>query len=307
MNEVIITENLSKLYKDVVAVSEISLNVRKSEIYGFLGLNGAGKTTTIRMLLGMIKPDNGTAFIHGKKVDPNNTELWKDIGSLVEVPYAYPGLTVRENLEFFRRLRQIQDTKAVSSIMEKLQLTKYADRKAQHLSLGNAQRLGIAKALIHNPQVLILDEPTNGLDPAGIFEIRELMSDLANNHGVTIFISSHILGEISKFATRIGIIHNGSLIQEIDTPGLELLCRKRLQLSTRNNPLAKSILLKNDIFAEEKNENILEIQQEEYIHHPEKIAVLLVNHQLPPTLLQVYDEDLESYFLRTIEMKDKAL
>ncbi len=307
MNEVIITENLSKLYKDVVAVSEISLNVRKSEIYGFLGLNGAGKTTTIRMLLGMIKPDNGTAFIHGKKVDPNNTELWKDIGSLVEVPYAYPGLTVRENLEIFRRLRQIQDTKAVSSIMEKLQLTKYADRKAQHLSLGNAQRLGLAKALIHNPQVLILDEPTNGLDPAGIFEIRELMSDLANNHGVTIFISSHILGEISKFATRIGIIHNGSLIQEINTPGLELLCRKRLQLSTRNNPLAKSILLKNDIFAEEKNENILEIQQEEYIHHPEKIAVLLVNHQLPPTLLQVYDEDLESYFLRTIEMKDKAL
>lgn len=307
MNEVIITENLTKRYKDVLAVSEISLNVRKAEIYGFLGLNGAGKTTTIRMLLGMINPDNGTAFINGKKVHPNNTELWKDIGSLVEVPYAYPDLTVKENLEIFRRLRLIQDTKAVSSIMDKLQLTKYANRKAQHLSLGNAQRLGLAKALIHNPQILILDEPTNGLDPAGIFEIRELLLDLANNHGVTIFISSHILGEISKFSTRIGIIHNGSLIQEINTPQLELLCQKRLQISTRNNPMAKSILLKNDIIAEEKNENILEIQQEELINNPEKIAVLLVTNQIPPTLLRVYDEDLESYFLRTIEMKDKEL
>ena len=307
MNEVIITENLTKRYKDVLAVSEISLNVRKAEIYGFLGLNGAGKTTTIRMLLGMISPDNGTAFINGKKVHPNNTELWKDIGSLVEVPYAYPDLTVKENLEIFRRLRLIQDTKSVSAIMDKLQLTKYANRKAQHLSLGNAQRLGLAKALIHNPQILILDEPANGLDPAGIFEIRELLLDLANNQGVTIFISSHILGEISKFSTRIGIIHNGSLIQEINTPQLELLCQKKLQISTRNNQMAKSILLKNEIIAVEKNENILEIQQEELINHPEKIAVLLVTNQVPPTLLRVYDEDLESYFLRTIEMKDKEL
>jgi ABC-2 type transport system ATP-binding protein len=307
MNEVIITENLTKRYKDVLAVSEISLNVRRAEIYGFLGLNGAGKTTTIRMLLGMISPDNGTAFINGKKVHPNNTELWNDIGSLVEVPYAYPDLTVKENLEIFRRLRLIQDTKAVSVIMDKLQLTKYANRKAQHLSLGNAQRLGLAKALIHNPQILILDEPTNGLDPAGIVEIRELLLDLANNHGVAIFISSHNLGEISKFATRIGIIHNGSLIQEINTPQLELLCQKKLQISTRNNPLAKSILLKNKIIAVEKNENILEIQQDELINNPEKIAVLLVTNQVPLTLLRVYDEDLESYFLRTIELKDKEL
>jgi ABC-2 type transport system ATP-binding protein len=165
----------------------------------------------------------------------------------------------------------------------------------------------LAKAMIHNPQILILDEPTNGLDPAGIFEIRELLLDLANNHGVTIFISSHILGEISKFSTRIGIIHNGSLIQEINTPQLELLCQKRLQISTRNNQMAKSILLKNEIIAVEKNENILEIRQEELINNPEKIAVLLVTNQVPPTLLRVYDEDLESYFLRTIEMKDKEL
>jgi ABC-2 type transport system ATP-binding protein len=307
MNEVIITENLTKRYKDVLAVSEISLNVRKAEIYGFLGLNGAGKTTTIRMLLGMISQDNGTIFINGKKVYPNNTELWKDIGSLVEVPYAYPDLTVKENLEIFRRLRLIRDSKAVSAIMDKLQLTKYANRKAQHLSLGNAQRLGLAKALIHNPQILILDEPTNGLDPAGIYEIRELLLDLANSHGVTIFISSHILGEISKFSTRIGIIHNGSLIQEINTPQLELLCQKKLQISTRNNPMAKSILLKNKIIAMEKNENILEIQQEEFINNPEKIAVLLVTNEIPLTLLRVYDEDLESYFLRTIEKKNKEL
>lgn len=301
MNEVILTENLTKRYRDVLAVSSISLNVRKAEIYGFLGLNGAGKTTTIRMLLGMISPDEGKVFIQGKHVHANDTTLWKDIGSLVEVPYAYPDLTVRENLEIFRRLRLVKDTQAVSSIMDKLHLTEYANRKAQHLSLGNAQRLGLAKALIHAPRILLLDEPANGLDPAGIFEIRELLLDLANNHGVTIFISSHILGEISKFATRIGIIHQGRLIQEINTPELELLCQKKLQISTRHNPLAVSILQKHGIQTLKKNDTILEITQEEWINQPDRVAELLVTNQVPPTLLHIYEEDLEAYFLRTID------
>src|SRR3989339_695856 len=183
MNDVITTEKLSKRYKDVLAVSEISLNVRKGEIYGFLGLNGAGKTTTIRMLLGMINPICGSSFINGQKVHPNNTSLWKEIGYLVEIPYSYPDLTVKENLEIIRRLRFISDKTVVSSIIDRLKLTQYANRKAKNLSLGNAQRLGLAKALIHNPNILILDEPTNGLDPAGIYEIRELLNDLAKNQG----------------------------------------------------------------------------------------------------------------------------
>lgn len=303
MEDIIRTENLTKKYKDVLAVSEISLNVRKGEIYGFLGLNGAGKTTTIRMLLGMITPDRGEAYIEGKKVHPCNTELWKDIGYLVEVPYSYPALTVRENLEIIRRLRMIGDKKAVDSIMDKLKLTQYANRKAKNLSLGNAQRLGLAKALIHNPKILILDEPANGLDPAGILETREMLRSLSADRGITIFISSHILGEISRLATRIGIIHEGVLIQEINTPELEQLCQKRLKINTKNNDRAKTLLEENNITATETADGLLEILDETSLKHPENIATLLVNNQLPPSLLNVVEEDLESYFLRTIGME----
>jgi len=167
MDNMIRTVNLSKYYSDVKAVSEINLNVRKGEIYGFLGLNGAGKTTTIRMLLGLIRPTSGDAYILNEKVHANHNELFKKIGSLVEIPYSYPNLTVRENLEIVRRLRFIKDKDAVKNVIEKLKLDQYANRKAKNLSLGNAQRLGLAYALIHNPEILILDEPTAGLDPKG--------------------------------------------------------------------------------------------------------------------------------------------
>lgn len=300
MEEIINTEKLSKQYKDVLAVSGISLNVRKGEIYGFLGLNGAGKTTTIRMLLGMINPTSGKAYINGKRVEPGNLELWKEIGYLVEVPYSYLDLTVRENLEIIRRLRFLPGKEAVSEIMDKLKLTQYANRKTKHLSLGNAQRLGLAKALIHRPSILILDEPANGLDPAGIFEIRELLNHLSYNHGCTVFISSHILSEISKFATRIGIIHKGILIQEINTTQLELLCQKRLKINTRNNITAGSVLRKNGIDFTETSDHLLEINNHDAIGNPDKIAELLVNNHVPPLLLNVLEEDLESYFLRTI-------
>jgi ABC-2 type transport system ATP-binding protein len=307
MDEVIRTEKLSKQYKDVLAVSGISLNVRKGEIYGFLGLNGAGKTTTIRMLLGMIHPTSGIAFINGKKVRSGNTELWKEIGYLVEIPYSYPDLTVKENLEIIRRLRFLPEKNAVDSIIDKLKLNQYANRKAKNLSLGNAQRLGLAKALIHNPSILILDEPANGLDPAGIFEIREMLRDLARNHGATIFISSHILGQISHFATRIGIIHNGYLIQEINTPQLEKLCKKRLLVNTQDNDAARLVLSQNGIIAIATDKDLLEIQSAASISNPETIATLLVNNQVPPSLLSVVEEDLESYFLRTIGEKGESL
>ena len=297
------TENISKQYDDVCAVSDMSLNVRKGEIYGFLGLNGAGKTTTIRMLLGMIRPTSGTAYIMEKKVTAGNTELWKHIGSLVETPYSYPELTVRENLEIFRRLRFIPDKKSIDRVIEKLQLGSYANRKAKNLSLGNNQRLGLAKALIHNPGILILDEPTNGLDPAGIYEIRELLCNLAYNEDVTIFISSHILTEISRFATRIGIIHEGKLIRELDTNQLEALSRKRLVINAIDNTKALSVLTKKGFFVEKNIENRLEISNKEAITDPDIIATILVNAGCPPTFLKVEEEDLETYFLRTIGMK----
>jgi ABC-2 type transport system ATP-binding protein len=303
MTEIIRTNNISKHYEDVKAVSDVSISVRKGEIYGFLGLNGAGKTTTIRMLLGMIKPTSGAAFINNEKVTSGNTELWRKVGSLVEIPFAYPELTVRDNLEIFRRLRSLPERNSVDKVIEKLQLGAYADRKAKNLSLGNNQRLGLAKALIHNPDILILDEPANGLDPAGIFEIRELLTDLAVNKGVTVFISSHILGEISRFATRIGIIHEGKLIQELDSGQLEALYKKRLIINSNNNELALTILGKNGFEAEKYGGSLLSVSSERAIEMPGSVAELMVVAGCPPTLLKVEEEDLETYFLRIIGSK----
>lgn len=303
MNEVIKTDRLSKDFGNLHAVNSISLSVGKGEIYGFLGLNGAGKTTTIRMLLGMIKPTSGAAYLNGKLVNAGETELWKNVGYLVELPYSYPDLTVKENLEIIRRLRGIDDTNAVSAVMGKLQLNKYADRKAGKLSQGNRQRLGIAKALIHNPEILILDEPSNGLDPAGIVEIRELLLDLALNKGATVFISSHILSEISKIASRIGIIHEGVLIQEIDADRLEQLRLKKLVVNTVDNEKAKTILIAGGYDAVLSPERNLNIKDERAIGHPEKIAEILVHSGCPPVLLMVEEENLESYFLRSIQEK----
>ena len=301
MDEVIRTDGLTKHYGRVRAADDISLSVKKGEVYGFLGLNGAGKTTTIRMLLGMINPTAGSAFLYDKKVNAGSYHLWENVGYLVEIPYSYPDLTVRENLEMVRRLRGIPDRKSVDVVMEKLRLIPYENRKAKDLSQGNAQRLGLAKALIHNPGILILDEPSNGLDPVGIVEMREMFRDLALNHGVTIFISSHILGEISRLATRIGIIHSGRMVQEINTEELKHLLRKRLIVDARDQKAAQAMLTKEGYAVGVSREGALEIMDENAISSPDAIATLMVKAGLPPTLLKIDEEDLESFFLRAVD------
>jgi ABC-2 type transport system ATP-binding protein len=298
--DIIRTDNLTKQYGNVHAVEHVSLQVQKGEIYGFLGLNGAGKTTTIRMLLGMIRPTSGSAFLWGEKVGPDSTDLWEKVGYLVETPSSYPELTVWENLEIVRRLRGIPDKKPVEAIIDRLRLNAYRDIPAEHLSLGNTQRLGLAKALLHSPELLILDEPANGLDPAGIVEIRELFKDLTVHHGVTIFISSHILGEVSKFVTRIGIIHEGCMVQEIHADQLEHLLHKRLMINARDTEAARLQLINDGYLVNQSEHGNLEVTGKEAIDHPEHIARILVQAGFPPTLLKVEEEDLESYFLRTI-------
>ncbi len=301
MNDIINTENLTKSFGNFNAVDSISLNIKKGEIYGFLGLNGAGKTTTIRMLLGIIRPTSGKSYLMGKKVHAGNHELWNKVGYLVEIPYAYPDLTVSENLEIMRRLRFISDPASVESVMGKLRLVPYRDIIAKNLSHGNAQRLGIAKAIMHNPDILILDEPANGLDPAGIVEIREMLKNLAFQKGVTIFISSHILDEISKIATRIGIIDHGRLVQELGIDQLERSRYRRLHVNTHNTDSAKSILIKKGYTVATTERGFLEVSGKDSISCPEKVASLLVHEGYPPTMLKVEVEDLESYFLRIIE------
>jgi len=204
---------LTKKYAEVTAVDNLNLEVRSGEIYGFLGRNGAGKTTTIRMLLGLIRPDGGTARLFGCPVGTDRSRAVRQVGSLVETATAYPSLTVRENLEIQRRLLGAppEETERVIAL---LGLSEYARRRAGRLSLGNRQRLALARALLGRPRLLVLDEPANALDPAGIVEVRELLRRLAREEGTTIFVSSHILGEIALLADRIGIIHRGRLIEE---------------------------------------------------------------------------------------------
>ncbi len=300
MHAAIETKTLVKRYGAVTAVDEVTLRVAQGEIYAFLGLNGAGKTTTIRMLLGMVKPTAGEVHVLGKRIGTGNQQPWSSVGYLVETPNAYPELTVRENLEAMRRLRPGTAPKAVQCMIELLGLGPYADRRAGTLSLGNGQRLGLAKALMHQPALLILDEPANGLDPAGIVEIRKLLLDLVREQGVTVFMSSHILGEVARLAHRIGIIHQGRLIQELAVEALERNRRRRLIIRTRNSTAAHAMLVGAGFSAKLLSNNIIEMQNEDALARPDDIATRLVQAGHAPTMLTVEEEDLEHYFLRLV-------
>ena len=304
MNTAIETNNLVKRYGDVTAVDGLSLRVARGEIYAFLGLNGAGKTTTIRLLLGMVKPTSGEARVLGTIIRFGDKKPWDSVGYMVETPDAYPELTVRENLEAMRRLRPGTAAQAVDRVIERLGLSPSADRRAGTLSHGNAQRLGLAKALLHNPELLILDEPANGLDPAGIVEIRNLLIELAREQGVTVFMSSHILGEVSRLAQRIGIIHQGRLLQELDVDELERNRRRRLVIRTRDGQAARSALLSAGFSADMTSDGTIEVKDIAAIEQPDDIATRLVNAGHAPTMLNVEEENLEHYFLRLVGVEE---
>ncbi|MFC4058974.1 ABC transporter ATP-binding protein [Planomonospora corallina] len=290
------TTAVSKRYGDVVAVDEVSLSVEPGQIYALLGLNGAGKTTLIRMLLGMIAPTGGSAEVLGAHVSGGDRSAWPRVGYLVEAPVAYPELTVRENLEVVARLRRLPSG-TVGEVIDRLALTPYADRRARALSMGNLQRLALAKALVHTPELLVLDEPVNGLDPAGVVEIRTLLAGLAREHGVTVFLSSHLLAEVARLATRIGIIHRGRLLQEVDAAGLEAHLR-RLSVSTRDDTAARAVLAAAG-FAPQ-GEGPITLTGTRAIERPDEVAALLAEAGCPPVRLLVEEEDLEAYFLRVV-------
>lgn len=294
------SEHLHKSFRDVRAVADVSLHIRPGEIYGFVGLNGAGKTTTIRLLLGMLRPTAGSVRVLGHPVGPHGAGPWARVGHMAGSPSAYPQLTVRENLEITRRLRGVRDARAVDRVIGLFALTAYMQRKAGTLSTGNLQRLGIARALLHDPELLILDEPANGLDPAGVVEIRELLGSLAHTKGVTIFMSSHILTEIDRLASRIGIIHRGRLIEELDSAGLEQLRAPRLEVRTRNSDRAGMALTEAG-YAVKTVDELLILNDSRAVNAPDEIAALLVRAGVPPLRLAVEQEDLESHFLRLTE------
>jgi ABC-2 type transport system ATP-binding protein len=299
------TENLGKRYRAVTAVESLCLRVAEGEIYAFLGLNGAGKTTTIRMLLGMIRPTTGYADVLGTRVRLGNREPWASVGYLVEAPRSYPELTVLENLEVARRLHPGTPRAAIGRIVERMGLAAYADRRAGELSQGNAQRLGISKALLHDPRLLLLDEPANGLDPAGIVEIRELLLELTRERGVTVFMSSHILAEVSRLAGRIGIIHEGRLLQEATVAELEASRRRRLVLRSRDLAAAQRTLVAAGAPAA-LLDGAIGLSDPSSVEHPDVVNRLLVGAGLSPTHLVVEEEDLEAYFLRLVGMNGEG-
>jgi ABC-2 type transport system ATP-binding protein len=299
----VMTSGLTKRYgRDVLAVDRVDLRVARGEIYAFLGLNGAGKSTTIRMLLGMIRPTAGHGELFGERVRADATGLWRRVGHLVETATAYSELTVRENLDVARRLAGVTDGGVVAAMIERLALGPYADRRAGTLSLGNLQRLALARALLHEPELLVLDEPANGLDPAGVIEIRELIRGLARERGVTVFMSSHILAEVDRLATRIGIVHSGRLIEELDSDALEAHRDRRLEIETRDLVAAELALRGAGLSPTRQPSNgrpaRLELRDARALDTPDEIARLLVAAGEPPTHLAMARESLEDHFIR---------
>jgi ABC-2 type transport system ATP-binding protein len=294
------TENLTKNFGSFTAVQSLNLAISKGEIYGFIGLNGAGKTTTIRMLLGMIKPTTGGVELFGERVTPDLTDIWSKVGSLVETAAAYPELTVYENLECSRRLYRLSERQRTAEVIEQLNLVRYRDKKAKHLSLGNYQRLAVARALLPHPELLILDEPTNAMDPEGIVEIRELLKDLANKDGVTVLISSHILGEIYRFATRIGIIHEGVLIDETDIDTLNKRMKERVVFDSPDRPKLLSALKTSGYNPIINRLGEAVVADDRVIKKPEGLVAKLVRMDVPLSKANTEKEDLEKYFLEKV-------
>ncbi|MEW5553107.1 ABC transporter ATP-binding protein [Peribacillus frigoritolerans] len=239
-DQIVVTNELTKKYKKHTSVDGLNLRIERGQIYGFLGPNGAGKTTTIRMLLGLIKPTKGSIEIFGQNLIKNRLQILQRIGSLVESPTYYGNLTGYENLDAVRRLRDIPE-KRVNEVLEIVRLTKVANRLTKEYSLGMKQRLGIAAALLSSPDLLILDEPTNGLDPSGIQEMRELIKELPKS-GMSVLVSSHLLSEIDQMATQVGIINNGKMIFQDSIERLRQKRKPLLKVGVSNVIEAKTIL-----------------------------------------------------------------
>lgn len=213
MTDIITTQHLTKSYKNFKAVDDITLHIRKGSIYGFLGPNGAGKSTTMKMLLGLTAPTKGNFTIDNMTFPADRVNILKEIGSFIESPSFYPNLTGRENLDIIRRILELPAS-SVDEALDLVGLSEFDNRLAKKYSLGMKQRLGLASALIGEPPILILDEPTNGLDPSGIHEIRNLIKSLPKRYDCTILISSHMLSEIELMADDIGILNHGKLLYE---------------------------------------------------------------------------------------------
>jgi len=294
MNEVITTYNLSKKYGDVYRVRDVNLSVGEGDIYGFLGPNGAGKTTTLKMILGLTRPTDGKVMVFGKDLKENREFILKKTGSLIEAPSYYGHLTGLENMLVIQRLRDLP-ARNVDEALRIVRLEKHKDKKVNEYSLGMKQRLGIAMAIMSFPKLLILDEPTNGLDPAGIGEIRELIKSLPQRYEMTVLVSSHLLSEIEQTATKVGIINNGIMMFQGTLEDLKKEKHPAIMIRTGNNELALELLLKRGYTPLPDREFLLfENLSDEQISHVIKI---LISDNIDVFRIEERKKNLESIFL----------
>ncbi|MCM3342423.1 ABC transporter ATP-binding protein [Paenibacillus sp. MER TA 81-3] len=300
MSAIIKTTHLTKAYGTQKAVDNLHMTVEQGQIYGFLGQNGAGKTTTIRMLLGLIKPTQGQIEIFGENMLTKQKEILRRVGSIVEFSGFYENLTARENLLINAKLMGVHKKNAIEEALEIVGLQNEPAKLVGKYSLGMKQRLGIARAILHHPELLILDEPTNGLDPIGIKEIRKLITSLAEERKITILISSHILSEVEQLADQIGIIHQGKLLEEISFAELRTRNRKFLEFQVSNDNKAAMLLEQHfDIFDYEVHDDG-KIRVYSHIGQQGKINKMLVEHDIEVSRIALSEDRLEDYFIKLI-------
>lgn len=289
-------ENLSKKYKDCTALNQVSFSIKKGDVFGLIGENGAGKTTLMKIIAGSIKASNGKISIMGVS-NRYIQNMRKEMGVIIESPAYYGDMTGYENMEYIRLAKNIQNKSAVEDILKLVDLYDVRFRKVNKYSLGMRQRLGIGMALIGNPQFLILDEPTNGLDPNGIVDIRNLIERLNKEQGITILISSHILTELYQVSTRYGILHKGNLLALHTAQELQEKCKKVVVIVHEDNPSNILCFLKKyDIMVNSINQNTIYF---DYIDNlPHNFLSLLFDEKFKIMEYYIKQETLEDYFLR---------
>lgn len=292
---IIQTHDLCKQYGSALRVSHLNLNVPEGSIYGFLGPNGAGKSTTLKMILGLVRPTAGSIRVLGKDMDNSNRlSVLRQVGSLIESPSYYGHLTGEENLRIVQTLRGIPE-KNIREVLQIVRLDGQREKKVAHYSLGMKQRLGLAAALLGYPKLLILDEPTNGLDPAGIQEMRELICDLPGRFGMTVVVSSHLLSEIDQMANHVAIIREGELVFQDSLDALHGRSRHHLALRTTNNTIARRLLAEQSMPCEEENGYlILPILSDEVAA---QLTGFLAGNHLGIVRLEERQKSLEDIFL----------
>lgn len=246
MKYILRTNNLTKVFNNKEVVSNVNMNIKKGEIYGFLGPNGAGKTTIMKLMTNLIKPTGGEIEIFDEKLTDNSYEVLKRMGTIIEYPIFYEKLTARENLELHCEYMGYHDMKAIDRALDIVNLKNIDNKKVKEFSLGMKQRLGIARAITTKPEILILDEPINGLDPIGIKELRGIFKMLSKEYGITILISSHILSEIEEIADTVGVINNGKLISEVSMEEVKTNNTDYIELETKDCKKA-AYILSNDL------------------------------------------------------------